>query len=157
MLHDVGMSDPSDFPVYPPDPRLPATRPPRTAGPGQRVGRAQGVQTRVEGRGSEASSQTVLTFRIIDADGGQPAEVELRGRTFSGSVQEGDWVELLDRRVRSGRYEVDRLTNLTTGSEVATPRGLPKVAQIILLVVFAIIFLTILGIIITGMVSMGSG
>jgi hypothetical protein len=151
------MSDPSDFPVYPPEPRLPATLPPRGAGPGQRVGRAQGVQTRVEGRGRETSSETVLTFRILDADGGQPAEVELRGRTLSGSVQEGDWVELLDQRAKSGRYEVDRLTNLTTGAEVATPRGLPKIVGIVFLVVFAIAFLTILGIIIAGAVSMHTG
>jgi hypothetical protein len=150
------MSDPSDFPVYPPEPRLPAARPPRAPGPGQRLGRAQGVQTRVEGHGRETSSETVLTFRILDADGGQPAEVELRGRTLSGSVQEGDWVELLDRRATSGRYEVDRLTNLTTGSEVTTPKGLPKTVGIVFLVVFAIVFLTILGIIIAGAVSMNT-
>jgi hypothetical protein len=152
-----GMSDPSDFPVYEPEPRLPVTLPPRPAGPGQRVGRAQGVQTRVEGRGRDTSSETVTTFRILDADGGQPAEVELRGRTLSGTVQEGDWVELANQRAKSGRYEVDRLTNLTTGSEVASPRGLPKAAQVILLVVFAIIFLTVLGFIIVGVMTMNSG
>jgi hypothetical protein len=120
------------------------------------MGRAQGVQTRVEGRGSNTSSVTVMTFRIVGPDGGQPAEVEIRGRTLTGSVQDGDWVELVDQRAKSGRYEVERVTNLTTGSQVATAGLPPKGVRIALGIVFAIVFLAVLGFIISTFVGMSA-
>jgi len=119
------MSEPGGFAPYEPD-RLPSNRAPRPASPGHRVGRAEGVSTRVEGQGSEHASQSVLGFRLVDPGTGRPAEVELRGRTISGTVREGDWVEVAGEPGRSGRLEPRKVTNLTTGSEVGSagdPRG----------------------------------
>ena len=80
------------------------------------------MQTRVEGRGNEASTVTVTRFRIVGPEGGQPAEVEIRGRTLAGTVHDGDGIEVLDQRARSGRYEVARLT-----AELSSRRDLPGV------------------------------
>jgi hypothetical protein len=99
----------------------------------------------------------VLTFRILDGDGGYPAEVELRSRSLSGSVQEGDWVELVDQRAKSGRYQVDRLTNLTTGAVVETAPGLPKGVRVVLVTLFVLFFLAVVGFILVGVIEMATG
>jgi hypothetical protein len=148
------VSEPPGFPPYPSQPRLPVSQPPRYATPGHRIGRAQGVQTRVEGHGRDAGSETVLTFRLLDADGGRPADVELRSRSLSGTVQEGDWVEVVDRKAPSGRYQVAQLSNLTTGAVVETARGVAKGVRVLLAVVFVLIFVTVLGFIIAGIALM---
>ena len=111
-------------------------------------------QARVEGRGNSTSTVTVLTFRIEDPDGGQPAEVELRGPTLAGSVRDGDWLDLVDQRVKSGRYELDRVINLTTGSEVSVAGIVPKSVSRIFLTVFILVFVTVLIIIIVGAMSL---
>ena len=118
MSHDRGMSEPSGYRPDEPRPDLPVSYPPRAAAAGHRVGRVQGVTTRVESPGSTVASQTVLAFRLVEHGSAQPREVELRGRSIAGTLQDGDWVEVAGEPGRSGRLEPERVTNLTTGSEV---------------------------------------
>lgn len=110
---------------------------------GHLVGRADGVITRVEGYSSNTSSTTVLSFRLDDPSGGRPVEVDLRGRTISGSVREGDWVEVADRRGRSGRVEVARLDNLTTGSQVSAAGSSRSPVVLVLAVLVGLIFVAV--------------
>ena len=112
-----------------------------------------GGRDRVEGRGSEASTVTVMTFRIVGFEGGQPAEVEIRGRTLAGTVHDGDWVELLDQRAGSGRYEVARFTNLTTGSQVASYGQKSKAGALILVLLLVLVLVVIFIIIVVGLVG----
>ena len=84
------------------------------------------------------------------------AEVELRGPTLAGSVHEGDWLDLVDKRAKSGRYELDRVQNLTTGSEVSVAALVPKAVGRILLVVFLMIFLAVFIAIVVGALTMNS-
>jgi len=152
------MSEPSGFPPYEPD-RLPSEQPPRPASAGHRVGRAEGVSTRVEGRGSQYASVTVLGFRLVDPQTGRPAEVELRGRSISGTVREGDWVEVAGEPARSGRLEPSRVTNLTTGSEVGAAGDTRGPLAKTLAVLIVLFFLVVLGFIVHGAygVITGSG
>ena len=141
MPHDRGVSEPSGHRPDEPRPDLPVSYPPRTASPGHRLGRAEGVGIRVEAQGSETSSQTVLSFRLSDPGTGRLSEVELRGRSIAGTVRDGDWVEMAGEPGRSGRFEPARVTNLTTGSEV-TAIGSPnstggRITRVVFLMVFA--------------------
>ena len=145
-----GVSEPPGYPPYEPGPDLPATRPPRPAAPGHRLGRAVGVTTRVEGRGSESASQTVLAFRLVDPQTSAPTEVELRGRTIAGTVRDGDWVEVAGEPGRSGRLEPLRVTNLTTRSEVSSAGSPRSPAGRVLAVLFILFFLVVLGVILFG-------
>jgi hypothetical protein len=115
--HAGGVSEPTGFPPYEPGSDLAATRSPREAAPGHRLGRAAGVQTRVESQG-DFSSETILTVRLVEPGSPRPLEVELRGRTLAGTVRDGDWVEVTGEPGRSGRLEVPAVTNVTTGAEV---------------------------------------
>ena len=138
MTHTVTVSEPdSVLPSLPPS-NVPAGEPARPSVPGARVGRAAGVHTRVEARG-ERSSRTVLAFRLVDPATGLPTEVELRGPSISGTVREGDWVEVAGTPGRSGRLEPGRVVNLTTRSEVSVAgvvRGPLAKALAVLLVLF---------------------
>jgi hypothetical protein len=95
-----------------------------------------------------------MTFRIVSPEGGQPAEVEIRGRTLTGGVQDGDWVEVLDQRAKSGRYEVARLTNLTTGSVVATNGSKSRAGAVVLVLLLVLVLVVIFVILIAGLVGM---
>ncbi|WP_375424258.1 hypothetical protein [uncultured Friedmanniella sp.] len=143
------MSEPSGFPPYEPD-GLPASRPPRPAAVGHRVGRAEGVATRVESQGTERSSETILAFRLVDPASGRPVEVELRGRSLAGTVRDGDWIEAAGEPGRSGRLELARVTNLTTSSEVtavgSSATAGAKVFKIVFLIIFVAILLAVVGV-----------
>lgn len=132
---------------------LPA-RQPRPASPGHRVGLVQGVATRVENLGSNLSSSTVLGFRLVDPATTTATEVELRGRSIAGTLRDGDWVEVAGEPGRSGRLEPDRVTNLTTSSEVtAIGAGRGPLAKV-LAVLFVLLFLVVLVVIGYGVVTM---
>ncbi len=132
---------------------LPAHHPPRAPAPGHRIGRAAGVTTRVEGLGRETTSSTVLGFRLVDPVTSALAEVELRGRSIAGTVQDGDWVEVADRPSRSGRLEPAHVLNLTTGSEVAAIGSRRGPLARVLAVLFVLVFLLVLAVIAYGVVS----
>jgi hypothetical protein len=154
LRHHVRVTEPGGFPAYRPDPALPSPQPPREPAAGHRVGRADGVQLRVEGRGHQRSSETLLSLRLLDPAANRPLDVEVRGLTLSGNVRDGDWVEVADR-VQDGRVQVSSLTNLTTGAEVATPPPLlrgrtAKVAGALV----ALLFLTVLAIILVNALSL---
>lgn len=152
------MSDPGEFPAYEPGPGLPATRPPRPAATGCRLGRADGVTTRVESHGSTTSSETILAFRLVEPGSARPLEVELRGRSLAGTVRDGDWVEAAGEPGRSGRLEVARVTNVTTGAEVtalgsSTTAG-AKAFKIIFLIIFVAIVIAFV-VVLAGILQSG--
>ena len=112
------------------------------------------MQTRVEAQGHERTSETVLSFRLVEVPGGRPVEVELRGVSLSGSVRDGDWIEVPDRPDRSGRLEVAVADNLTTGSQV-TARGSSKSPAVrVYKVVFLLVFVAMLAFILVQFISM---
>ena len=152
MPHDRGVSEPSGYRPDEPRPDLPVSYPPRSASPGHLLGRAEGVAIRVESQGSE-SSQTVLSFRLADAMSGQPTEVELRGRSIAGTVQNGDWVEVESRPTRSGRLEPLVVANLTTRSEVRATGSSRSPVGRALAVVFVLVFLVVLAFIVLGFLT----
>jgi hypothetical protein len=148
------MSHPEPYPPSEPD-RDPATRwPPRAAAPGCRVGRVEAVTTRVEGRGSSTSSETVLAFRIVDSQTGVPSEVELRGRSIAGTVHQGDWVEVAGEPTRSGRLEPLRVANLTTHAEVSVVGSSRSPAARVLAVVIVLVFLVVLVVLVVNAVQL---
>lgn len=153
MPHDRGVSEPSGLRPDEPRPDLPASYPPRSASPGHLLGRAEGVGIRVEAHGSESSSETVLSFRLTDPLSGQPTEVELRGRSLAGTVQNGDWVEVESRPTRSGRLEPLVVANLTTRSEVRAVGGSPSPLGRVLAVVFVLVFLAVLAVVVVGFIT----
>ena len=129
---------------------MPSWKPPREALPGARIGRAEGATTRVEGRGSDARSETVLAFRMVDPASGTPTEVELRGSSIAGTVRDGDWVEVMGDPGRSGRLEPRRVHNLTTRSDVVTDgssRG--PVARVVAVLVVLFFVLVLAGILVS--------
>jgi len=150
----TGMSEPSGYPPYEPGPDLPALRPPRPALPGHRLGRAEGVTTRVEGHGAQSASETVLAFRLVDALTPVPSEVELRRRTIAGTVRDGDWVEVAGEPGPSGRLEPLRVTNLSTRSEVSSVGSSRGPVARVLAVLFVLFFLVVLGVILYGAYDM---
>ncbi|MGW4043145.1 hypothetical protein [Streptomyces sp. NPDC004721] len=94
-------------------------------------GQVRAVQVRSENRG-ENQTKEIWTFRIerYDSEGNRIllVPVEMRGRTFEGSINDGDWVRARGR-VRSGTLRVSRLENLSTGASVLA-KGLPRAAKV---------------------------
>ncbi|WP_280722845.1 hypothetical protein [Kitasatospora sp. MAA4] len=92
-----------------------------------------------------ANKQTeeIWTFRVerFDDAGKRVAlmPVEMRGETFHGSISEGERVRVVGR-MRAGTLYATGLENLSTGAGVRVKKApvLPKV-------IFAIIFLAVLG------------
>ena len=66
---------------------------------------------------------TVLAFRLMEPGTPQPLDVQLRGRSLTGTVREGDWVEVAGPPDATGRWDVQRLQNLTTASTVIVMGG----------------------------------
>ena len=125
---------------------LPANElPPRPPSPGARVGRAYGVQVRQESQYSSNNanlSLTVLEFRLAEPGNPQPLDVLLRGRSLSGTVRDGDWVEVAGPPDVTNRWNLDKVANLTTGSTVVVMGGRrSKVAVVVALVIMAIMLL----------------
>lgn len=127
---------------------------PRAAAPGHLVGRVEAADLRTErfSTGESSSTRSILSFRLRTPDGRLSA-VELRGSTLIGTVRDGDWVEVPDRRERGGQLAPDRLANLTTGSQVSVGGRLSKGLRIVFITIFALILLGAL--IIFGMVAAG--
>ncbi|WP_460778957.1 hypothetical protein [Microlunatus antarcticus] len=135
--------------------------PPRPPSPGARVGRASGVEVRQELQytGNNATyGMTVLAFRLLEPGNPQPLDVQLRGRTLSGTLREGDWVEVAGPPDATGRWDVTRVQNLTTAATVVAVGGRQGKAALTVLVVLACLILVIIGLVIVGAVaSMASG
>ena len=102
------MSDSDGFPACEPRGGLPAPQPARSPTAGHLVGRVESSTTRVESRGRDFGSETMLTFRLLEPDGQGPRGVQLRGRSISGTVHDGDWVEGCTALVEheDGRMEI---------------------------------------------------
>ncbi len=114
----------SPAPVAPPPPPPPAAAPPaaprRSA---QQDGTSfTGIARAFEQRGDRDSAKTVMSFRVERHDGQgnrlPPVPVELRGVTFSGSLTDGDEVSV-SGKWKHGVLRVRRVSNLTTGAEIA--------------------------------------
>ncbi len=147
------MTEPSDFDPYPSGLPVP-DRPPRLPAPGHLVGRAQGVQLRTESDPYVADRLiTVLGFRLQVPDRPQPVEVELRGRSLTGAVRDGDWVEVPEKPAATGIYSVDTVANLSTGVPVTVAGPTASAGRTVFAVLFVIIFLVILGIVIAGFIG----
>lgn len=131
----------SDFEPYPVERRR--EEPPRPATPGHLVGQAKSVQIRQE-RVSEHSSVTVVSIRVDTGPQTGLVDVELRGSTVSGSVHDGDWIEIPTNRVKGGRYTVRELANLSTGALVEADAALKTPQARIARVLFLLIFFAIL-------------
>ncbi|MGI3783776.1 MAG: hypothetical protein ACRYG2_23670 [Janthinobacterium lividum] len=152
--------EPHGYPVPVGDP-VPVGEPaPRTPAAGARLGRASGVELRQElrpGADSTSYSLTVLAFRLLEPGSPQPLDVQPRGRSLSGTVRDGDWVEVPGPPDATGRWDVARLENLTTGSTVVmtdSRRGAAAtVVGIVALSVFALVFLLIVAAVVVGFAS----
>jgi hypothetical protein len=132
----------------------PPPSPPPPA-PGAIVGVARDVRQRAEQHMWGQSGQTtvqVWTFRIdrYDAHGAAlpPVPVEMRGSSFEGSIDNGDWVEA-PGVWRPGRtLHPRRVRNLTTGAPVGV-RGwglgaaITVILVVLLLVVMVVVFLAV--------------
>jgi hypothetical protein len=139
-------------PSSPPPPRSPppgpspASPPPDAAvSAGGIVGRARAIQLRSQqdlwlGRGVLER----LTFRVERTDEAgnllPPIPVEIRGARISGTISEGDWVEVRGRRRRDGTVRATRIQNLTT-SETIRARNVLRWVALALVGLFVIAFL----------------
>jgi tetratricopeptide (TPR) repeat protein len=111
-------------PVAPqsPDGGASNAKPPRSpSSPNSAVGIAQHVRLQpVPWRGKPAAQQS-LTLRVELRDrNGNPAGIlglELRGHEIRGTVENGDWVEIL-QPPPAGGSQIKSLRNLTTGEAV---------------------------------------
>ncbi|MCF3174313.1 hypothetical protein IPZ61_13415 [Streptomyces sioyaensis] len=120
--------------------------------PGTVEGVARGVQMRTElqGGGSDrgVSTTVVCTFRIEVQDArGAPVglvPVEMRGRSFEGSVGDGDRVRATGQ-VKRGTLRAKELLNLTTGAEVSA-KSTPVAVVVIAVLIFIgfVIFLIVM-------------
>ncbi|MEU1406839.1 hypothetical protein ABZ471_31595 [Streptomyces sp. NPDC005728] len=112
------------------------------------------MQVRSEYRG-ENQSEAIWTFRIerYDNAGNRTLllPVEMRGRTFEGSISDGDWVRARGR-MHSGTLRVSLLENLSTGAHVRA-KGISKAAYIAAITIFV---LFVVALIIWTIVDSGS-
>lgn len=103
-------------------------------------GQARALQSRSEQRG-EGYGETIWSFRVERHDEAgnrvQLIPVEIRGLTFEGSINEGDWVRA-EGRVRAGTFRANVLENRTTGA-VVRAKGYSKLAAVVFSVIFLII------------------
>lgn len=87
-------------------------------------GQVSGMQQRFEPGGA------VWDFRVERTDpSGKPlprVAVELRGQSFQGSINNGDWVELFGEWRSGDVVKVDEVKNLTTNATVRT-QAVPRV------------------------------
>lgn len=139
-------------PAEPPAHRSPPpaqARPPRAdveslAG-GVVEGQVRGVQQRSEQRG-ENYQVAVWTFRVerYDEAGNRSllVPVEMRGRAFSGSLSDGDWVRA-HGTVRDGTLHAGEVRNLTTGA-VVRARNAPKALVVAFVVFFSVMLVVVL-------------
>jgi hypothetical protein len=120
-----------------------------------KVGVARDVKFR-----SEPNSEQVCTFRVErqDAQGSPlpPVPVEMRGLSFSGSLSNGDWVQL-PKLPRGGRtLEPRAVVNLTNGARLER-KGSRRRRMSCGLLVFLIVAAVFIAIFIAVASSMSSG
>ena len=130
-------------------------QPPRPPAPGARIGRASGVEVRQETpyAGNDATyGMTVLAFRLLEPGNPRPLDVQLRGRTLSGTVREGDWVEVAGPPDVTGRWDLAKVANLTTGATVVVLGGRRSKATVVL-VVFLCLVLVVFMLVVVGVVA----
>jgi hypothetical protein len=96
----------------------------------QMRGEVRGFKERMERKNQNAtnsSDDTVWTFRLERYQNGNrlpPIPVELRGQVFTGFINEGDTVELLDRWRGEGLHRTTQVYNVTNDVMVkAKKRG----------------------------------
>ncbi|MFE1411238.1 hypothetical protein ACFW6F_10600 [Streptomyces sp. NPDC058746] len=105
-------------------------------------------------------SEEVWHFRLTrhDADGNslQPIPVEMRALSFSGSVSNGDEVQLAGRW-RDGTLRVDELSNLTTHARVHNKayRGQLILARVLLILIALAVLIGIVSLVISGLSDTG--
>jgi hypothetical protein len=135
-------------------PNLPANElPPRPPSPGGRIGRAYGAQVRQESQYSSNNanlSLTVLEFRLAEPGNPQPLDVLMRGRSLSGTVRDGDWVEVAGPPDVTNRWNVDKVQNLTTGSTVVVMGGRRSKAATVVVLVVLVLMLLFFGLVVIG-------
>ena len=134
--------------------------PPRPPAPGTRTGRASGVEVRQEAQYAGNNTMyglTVLAFRLMEPGNPQPLDVQLRGRSLSGTVRDGDWVEVAGPPDATGRWDVVKVQNLTTRSTVIMMGGRrSKAALVALWVSLGLILLFTLLIVVGVVVGVSS-
>ena len=135
-------------------------QPPRPPAPGARIGRVSGVSVRQEAQRQSSSTTlglTVLELRLLEPGNPRPLDVLLRGRSLSGTVRDGDWVEVAGPPDATGRWNVARVQNLTTGATVVVMGGRPSraatVVGVVLLSVMAVVVLLVVVGVVTSLAS----
>jgi hypothetical protein len=129
--------------------------PPRPPAPGARVGRAYGVQVRQESQYSSNNanlSMTVLEFRLAEPGNPQPLDVLMRGRSLSGTVRDGDWVELAGPPDATNRWNVGKVANLTTGATVVVLGGRSKAATVVVAITLVVVMIVVL-VVVVGVIA----
>ena len=159
------MSYPPNAPYGPEDRRhepagYPASmgeQPPRPPRPGARVGRATAVEVRQEAQyagNNQTFGLTVLAFRLQEPGNPQPLDVMMRGRSLSGTVRDGDWVELAGPPDATGRWDLAEVQNLTTASTVVVVGGRRSKAATVAVWVVLGVFLLVALLIFVGVIAM---
>jgi hypothetical protein len=134
--------------------------PPRPPAPGARVGQVSGVQVRQESQYASSNASvayTVLEFRLVEPGSPRPLDVLMRGRSLSGTVREGDWVELAGPPDVTGRWNVDRVQNLTTGSTVVVLGGRRSATAKVVGIALLVVIVVVAGLVIVGAVAALAG
>jgi membrane-associated protease RseP (regulator of RpoE activity) len=138
------MNEPSDFPPH--QPSLPSNQPPRLPAPGHLIGVAEATTLRAESDPYvENRLITVLSFRLQVPGQPQPVEVDMRGISLTGTVRDGDWIEVPSQRDKAGVLAVSSANNLTTGLAVRIMgRGRPSGPRTVAAAVFLVVALVML-------------
>jgi hypothetical protein len=94
----------------------------------------------------------IWTFRLERYEEGQrlpPIPVEMRGTNFSGFINNGDTIELLEKWREGRLHRTGRVYNVTSGGVAVTARKRARLdasAFVTILIILAIVFVIILGI-----------
>jgi hypothetical protein len=103
-----------------PDPAPRRTKPPRRVSRGAIAGEVRGFNERAEAVGDKLL--TVWSFRLerYDKAGNRlpPVAVQMSGMRFSGSINEGEWVEVAGKWREGQVMRVQEVRNLTTNTVV---------------------------------------
>lgn len=129
------------------------------------TGEARGIQSRQE-TDLSGTSWTVLSFVLerYDKNGNRltPVPVEMRGRSFKGFLNEGDWVEVHGTLKKGKSIQVSQIYNKTTestvqakGESVAVKAGSTVMTIIVLAIAIPIILfvLAVIWSIISGAIN----
>lgn len=153
----------------PPPPELRDEPPPPHQQPPRQPTRPDaGVARSVRNRSEQSNMQNgetqyIWTFRIErhDADGNAlpPIPVEMRGASFSGSLDEGDWVEIPTGWQPGRTLQLSRIMNLTTGTEFGQrpPSPLHRIVKVIAVIIAVLIISVIAWIAVTIFTEVRNG